>query len=202
MQGHKRKLAGLLVVLLVACMLTGCGSGSYSRGSWQDGVFTHNFWGFSFAPPSTWSVESDSTLAKNMGVTEQELNDPKVWEEEATIYEFSVSNSVKMVDLSMTTKNLARSSVGTGISEEEYLTALLQQRIEEDQVNFAQKGEIETVEIAGKKYLKGVISTYQDLVMEDYYVRKQGDKLVILCAYYPGGQEEAVTEALSYFTAL
>ena len=195
----KRILA--LVLVVMAVMMTACGSKAYEKGTYTDDGYETAYLGFRYTTPEGFTLADEESLDSMMGVALDALGDDvteaqKRYAEVATIYEMMVSDSTGACNLNI---NLEK----TGYSVDKYIEAFKEQVVNLTTMDVVLADSVEEVELAGSTYKKmdAVVQSMGVTVNQEYYFRKAGDRMMSMAVTWADGFEAEKEQMMSGFSA-
>lgn len=187
------KLSALLIALSMMICLTGCGKKVvYTRGSWQDNVYTNTSLGFTLTMPDGWTAKSNEELMASVDSGYSALTDEQKKNYDSsknkTVYDFIISNAVQNSTLQLTVENLSLTVGASGMKAEEYAKSLKEQLEQITSMTY-QVGDPYTATLHGQEYFVLPTMVEEPTVegehfCQDYYIRKEGKLMTTFIATY------------------
>jgi hypothetical protein len=182
-------------------------SSGFQTGTWDGLTFTNPWLGISITMPEGSYVFTEEDMEAVLGAgkevminngtytdTQMEMSDA------LTIYDFMASLPDGQSSVQLACENTTVTTMGKGISEEEYLDAVSAQllTIADMQYEF---GEKEEVELGGKKFVKLSGKLMGGAMYQDYYCISLDKRMAVMTvSYVPEGQAD-VEELIAGITA-
>jgi hypothetical protein len=131
-------------------------SKGFTRGTWDNDVYTNDLVGFKFILPQGWKISSDEALAEFQGISADVMSDPQKWMKEsskmATFTDVITKNPEKRNTILIMFENLLLTGGSLDISEEEYIDAVKKRMSKNTKFDFEFDKPIK-VKIASDEYL-------------------------------------------------
>lgn len=195
----KRILALMLVV--AAVLMTACGGKSYTPGTFTDTGYESEFLGFRFTTPDGFALATEEELSQMMGITFDALGDDvsdaqKKYAELNTVYELMAMDSLGVTNVNIVLEK-------TNVSMSKYLAALKAQAESLDAMKVSLQGDAQEVEFAGATYTKmsANVSANGITMYQEYYLRKVGDRMMMMTVTWADGFETAKETLMNAFSA-
>lgn len=195
----KRLLALMLVV--AAVLMTACGGKAYTPGTFTDTGYESEFLGFRFTTPDGFALATEEELSQLMGMSLDAMGDDvtevqKKYAELTTIYEMMVSNETGVANANVVLEK-------TNVSLSKYIEAFKSQLDGLSAMTVNLKGDTEEVELAGETYTKMTadVETNGFTLYQEYYLRKVGDRMMVMTVTWADGVEDDKAAILDGFAA-
>lgn len=196
----KKFLILTLAVLMSFCCVACNTVIVISHGTVEDNVYTSDFTGITFTAPDGWTYLTDAEIAELVNTNADALFNESFADAIAEMESFTemmATDPKTGTNVNIVYENLATSG-NTGISEEDYLNASM------EQLQSALTGVTvklvgsEDVTLCGANYLRAQLSTTASgISMTQYqYIRKISNYMVIVTATITTGYEVADIEAM------
>lgn len=172
-----------------------------NRGSWQDGVYTNTFAGFTFTLPENWVSLTDAEMAEAFQLGQDYLEDmgedfSDELLQENTLYEAMVLNITNNSNLIIMYENLAVNPVyGLIITPERYIDILESSVKTMYQTLDYTFGEPESITLGSTDYLKVEVTESSQGITQYYYVTKNGGFIISLICTVNSPDTDATLEA-------
>ena len=193
------KLAAFLLALTMVLCLSACGGKVvYTRGSWEDNVYTNTSLGFTLTMPDGWTAKSNEELMASVDggystLTEEQKKNYD-YSKNKTVYDFMISNASQTSTFQLTVENLSMTVGAGGMKSEQYAKSLKNQLEQITSMTYEVK-DTYTAALHGREYL--VLPTVveepmfgEEHLCQDYYIRKEGKLMTTFIATYPESNRE------------
>ena len=131
-------------------------SKGFTRGKWDNGVYTNDLVGFKFSLPQGWKVSSDDAIAEVLGISNDVFKDNQKWLIESakmnTIYDMMAKNIENGDNIAVMFENLLLTAGTSDVSEEEYTEAVEKSMVQNTKLDY-EFGEPYKTTIASDEYL-------------------------------------------------
>lgn len=152
-----------------------------ARGTWTDGVYTHDYAQLTFTLPEGWIAATDEDIASLMGQSVEILGDKQQWMIESakltTIYDMMAQDPATGNNALVMFENLSLSPGGLDISEEDYLEIAEGQMSQMESMDYT-FSEPYNATVNGVKYLI-VRADEANNNFSQYYLMHKQDKYMV-----------------------
>lgn len=210
MKKSKLRVSLLMMMLVVVAMFSGCNKkesskNEYAKGTITDDTFESKFLNLSFKAPEDYSMVPEETLDQYIQFASETIykdSDQKIidYAKAVTVYEMMCAeNTTNTPNVNIVVENL----LGKKITEEEYIEKSKEQ-LENSGIEYTFGDTTKDVELAGEKYtVLDCVGNYSGQeVLQQMYIRKVDDRMVVLTVTYTEDTAEAKDTLLAGFTAL
>lgn len=210
MKKSKLRISLLMLMLVVATMFSGCNKKEstkkeYAKGTVSEDGFESKFLNLSFKVPEGFTMVPEETLdqyvqfASDIVYKDQDQNVID-YAKAVTVYEMMCAESTtNSPNVNIVVENL----LGKEISEEDYIEKSKEQ-LQNTGIEYTFGDTTKDVEIAGDKYTKlDCVGNYSGQeVLQELYVRKVDDRMVVLTVTYTEDTVESKDALLAGFSSL
>jgi hypothetical protein len=210
MKKSKLRASLLMMMLVVATLFSGCNKKDsnekeYVKGTVTDDTYESEFLNLSFKAPEDYSMVPEETLDQYLQFASETMYkdaDKKMidYAKAVTVYEMMCAeNTTNTPNVNIVVENLS----GKKITVDEYIEQSKEQ-LENSGIEYTFGDTINDVEIAGEKYRElDCVGNYSGQeVLQQMYIRKVNDRMVVLTVTYTDDTAEAKEALLAGFTAL
>lgn len=199
----KRTAALLLLAVVLAGLLSGCGNLGkekklFSPGYWDENHFDSPFMNLSFALPEGWVAAGADELSELSAAADKALDLQRggAGEAPASVYHYELSAKDPE-----TGRGVLILVHDYGMSTTDYASGLQNGAKAEGATYSA--GDTLNLDLAGRRFLVIPLTMEgQEAPYQRQYVRKEGDNLINVMMFTPEEGKDAFTELEGYFTKL
>lgn len=210
MKKSKLRVSLLMMMLVVVAMFSGCNKkdsskNEYAKGTVSEDAYESKFLNLSFKTPEGYTMVPEETLDQYVQFASDIIyndEDQKTinYAKAVTVYEMMCAESTtNSPNVNIVVENL----LGKKVTEEEYIEQSKEQ-LENSGIEYTFGETTKDVELAGEKYTKlDCVGNYSGQeVLQQLYVRKVDDRMLVLTVTYTEDTEEAKDTLLAGFSAL
>lgn len=214
----KKYLIYFLIAAAMVLSLTACGSKKteqetettakeeeipFSTGTWDGMTFTNPWLKLSITLPEKSYIYTEADMALVLGegqkilVNNGNFTDSQLKEaEKINVYDFMAALPDGGGNVQLTYENIRYTTMGKGVSEEDYLKAIASQLSAITNMKF-KIGSQETVTIADRTFVKLPVALEDGTSCQDYYSLRQGDYMATLTVTYPPQGKSVADDLIS-----
>lgn len=169
---------------------------AFSRGKWQDNIYTSDFFQLQFTLPEGWVHATDEEIAATMSLGKEILADENKYMAEladlTTVYDMMANDVANGSSLVV----MAEKQTLDSVTAEVYINTLKGQLEEITSLRY-EVGEPTSQEIAGQNFVALPTSLPDSSIEQYYYARRQGDYMVAIIL--SGSTGSGLPELLNQF---
>ena len=199
-----KKTVALLLALVTVFLLVGCNSGragkaELSRGTIEGNVYKNDYLGFQFTKPDSWVYSTDEEIAAvtNMGAELLGENFKEALENNPSIYDMMVVDSITRNNINIGYENLSK-TLSSNITEEQYVEALKRQFENISAISITFPDTYDTVKLGENEFTRVICSatSYGVEMTQVYYLHKIDGYMAFIIVTIQDGDTVADIEAM------
>lgn len=196
----KKLFLSMLLVLLTLGALVGCSDNvKFEKGILTDTSYESQFLNLRFELPDGYIMATEDDLKTMIAASNALVGiDVGDYDDLATVYEMTVQHFSGNPNVMVMAEKLIPAT--TSVSK--YLEVLKEQLTDMPNMNYSFK-ETSEATIAGQTYTKltALVDVFGSAMTQDYYLRKQGNRMIVLVFSYTDEATSEMQGLLNTFTA-
>lgn len=195
-----KKFLSVILVLSVVIM-TACGGKTYERGVYTETGFDSEFLGFRYTTPEGYQMADEEELDELMGIVADVSGDSASDRQEEyanleNVHEMVVSDATGACNMNITLDQKV-------MPVNRYINLFKEQLQNVPDMDVTLDENVEKTVVAGKTYrkLKAAVRAYGMSMNQEYYIARNGDRMVGITVTYFDGMEDGRDALMNGFSA-